>query len=250
MRVIAWFSCGAPSTIAAKLAIAEHGPDVIVARIDTGTEHADQERYTAAAEKYLDHEVTVLRSKDYADTWQVWEKRRFIVGRDGAPCTVELKRKVRYAFQQPSDLHVFGYTNEEKDRAARFALTEPGLDTWYPLIDRDLTAADCRAMVERAGIELPVMYRLGFQNNNCIGCPKGGIGYWNHIRRHFPDTFDRMAKLERDIGHAVCSEEVTEGSRAKTPVWLDELDPDRGDILTEARHDCSLMCAAVEAEVS
>ena len=25
------------------------------------------------------------------------------------------------------------------------------------------------------GIEIPVMYRLGYNNNNCVGCVKGGI---------------------------------------------------------------------------
>lgn len=250
-RVIAWFSCGGPSTVAAKLAIADHGPDkVMVVRIDTGSEHPDQERFHAEAERWLDHEIITLRSEDYADTWDVWERTRYLVGPKGARCTVELKRKVRYAFQRPTDLHVFGYTSEETSRVERFHQSDPGLAISCPLIDRDLSRSDCLAMIERAGIELPVMYRLGFRNNNCIGCPKAGIGYWNHVRRHFPDTFDRMALLERDIGHAVLSEEITPGTRRKTPVWLDELDPDRGDVLTEQPHDCSLVCADVEVQLS
>lgn len=251
-RIVAWFSCGGPSTVSAKLALVSghrRRMDVVVARIDTGSEHPDQERYHAEAEGWLNHEIVTLRAEDFADTWEVWDRRRYLVGTQGAPCTVELKRKVRYAFQRPDDLHVFGYTTEEKHRLDRFHESEPGLDIWCPLIDRDLTRGDCLAMIERAGIDLPAMYRLGFRNNNCIGCPKGGIGYWNHVRRHFPETFDRMALLERDIGHAVLSEEVTEGSRAKTPVWLDELDPDRGDVLTEEPHDCSLICAAVEMDL-
>jgi 3'-phosphoadenosine 5'-phosphosulfate sulfotransferase (PAPS reductase)/FAD synthetase len=246
-RVVAWFSCGIPSAVAARLAIARYGPEVIVARIDTGSEHDDQDRFQADIEQWMNHPVTLLRSADFFSTWEVWEKRRFIVGVQGAPCTVELKRKVRYAFQQPTDLHVFGYTLEEADRLARFRESEPGLDIWAPLIDEGLTMEDCHALIERAGIEAPAMYRLGFRNNNCIGCPKGGIGYWNHTRRHFPETFDRMAVLERDIGHAVLSEEIPDSGRQKRPVWLDELDPDRGDILTEPTHQCSLMCASVEA---
>lgn len=31
-------------------------------------------------------------------------------------------------------------------------------------------------MVLRAGIELPLMYRMGYDNANCIGCVKGGEG--------------------------------------------------------------------------
>lgn len=35
------------------------------------------------------------------------------------------------------------------------------------------------------------MYDLGYANNNCIGCVKGGIGYWNKIRIDFPEESDR-----------------------------------------------------------
>jgi hypothetical protein len=137
---------------------------------------------------------------------------------------------------------VFGYTAEESHRADRFRHENPGIELITPLIDRGLTHADCLALIERAGIELPVMYRLGFGHNNCIGCPKGGMGYWNRIRRHFPDTFDRMAHLERDIGHALNTD--TDG-----PVWLDQLDPDRGSD-DEPSIECSLLCALAEQDMT
>ena len=58
------------------------------------------------------------------------------------------------------------------------------------------------------------MYKLGYNNNNCIGCVKGGIGYWNKIRVDFPAEFDRMAELERKIGHAVLKEtKVVDGEK-------------------------------------
>ena len=43
------------------------------------------------------------------------------------------------------------------------------------------------------------MYKLGYNNNNCIGCVKGGQAYWNKIRIDFPETFNKMAKLENLI---------------------------------------------------
>ena len=42
------------------------------------------------------------------------------------------------------------------------------------------------------------MYKLGYKNNNCIGCVKGQAGYWNKIRKDFPDVFDQMSK---DLGN-------------------------------------------------
>ena len=43
------------------------------------------------------------------------------------------------------------------------------------------------SLIERAGLRLPEMYRLGYANANCVGCVKGGAGYWNKIRRDFPE---------------------------------------------------------------
>ena len=54
-------------------------------------------------------------------------------------------------------------------------------------------------MVERAGIKLPAMYLLGYDNANCIGCVKGGLGYFRAIREDFPAQFDRLAKAEGKV---------------------------------------------------
>lgn len=234
-RTVVWFSAGAASAVAAKLT-----PDAVVVYIDPGSEHPDNVRFRADVAEWIGRPVEVLRSERYRDTWQVWQERRFLIGPTGALCTAELKKRPRYAFQHPDDRQVFGYTAEESERAGRFRHENPGVELVTPLIDRGLTHADCLGMIERAGIELPVMYRLGFGHNNCIGCVKGGMGYWNKIRLHFPETFDRMAALERDIGHSVCKDE-------NGPVWLDELDADRGrddDPVIE----CSLLCVLAESD--
>lgn len=91
-------------------------------------------------------------------------------------------------------------------------------------------------MVEAAGIIIPMMYRLEFQNNNCIGCVKATSPvYWNRVRRFFPDVFEARAKLSREIG---CRLVRVKGVR----IFLDELDPLDGDRDIEPPIDCSLAC--------
>ena len=241
-RVVCWFSAGAASAVATKLAIADYD-DVTIATIDVGSEHEDNVRFREDCAEWFGLPIEVLKSEKYDDTWQVWSERRFLVGPQGALCTAELKKKPRFAFERPDDVQVFGYTAEESGRADRFREQNPEITLSTPLIDRGLTKDDTLAIIERAGIELPAMYRLGYRNNNCIGCVKGGMGYWNKIRVDFPDTFLRMSLLERDLGRTVIR---VDGEA----VFLDELDPDRGDYPTESSHDCSLMCALAETEIS
>ena len=242
-RTVCWFSAGAASAVAAKLTLADH-PDAVVVYVNPGSEHPDNERFLLDAEQWLNTDIVRLRSDRYEDTWQVFRERRFLVGPTGALCTAELKKKVRYTFERPDDRQVFGYTVEEQHRADRFREQNPGVDLVCPLIDHGLTKSDCLAMIDRAGIELPAMYKLGYRNNNCVGCVKGGIGYWNKIRRDFPDVFNRMAEMERDLDRAILKHRS--GPRMGELMFLDELDPNLGDHADEPDFECSMMCVLAE----
>lgn len=242
-RVICRFSCGAASAVATKLALKKYGHDrVEVTYSDTGSEHPDNVRFLADCEKWFDKKITVLKSDKFKDTWDVWEKERFIASRFGAPCTGALKREPAFAFERPTDILVMGYTADEVKRAERIRKTNFERIIETPLIEAGLGKPDCLAMIERAGIELPAMYKLGFQNNNCIGCPKGGRGYWNMIRKHFPDRFDRMAKLQRTLNTNFWQEPDGSG------LFLDQLDPDRGVQYDEPNIECGVVCETIELD--
>lgn len=241
-RVIAWFSAGAASAVATKLAINDYGDRVVVASIDPGSEHPDNERFVNECEEWFGRPVTRLKSDRYEDTWEVFEKTKYLVGPTGARCTSELKKRPRFSFQEPDDIQVFGYTSEEGGRAERFAEQNPGIDLDVPLIRHNVSKADCLALISKTGIELPMMYALGYRNNNCVGCVKGGMGYWNKIRVDFPEVFDRMARLERKLGNTV----VRVGGK---PVYLDELDPSRGRYSSEDAPECGVVCQEVAVEI-
>lgn len=240
-RKIGWFSCGVTSAVAVKLELSED-PDTQPVRIVLGGEHADNERFHADnerfhadCERWYGKEITRLYPPKYKDHFEVAEQRRFINGPQGALCTAELKRKTRELFQREDDVHVFGFDADEKERADRYE-SQFGLKIRLPLIDAGLTKGDCKAIIERAGIEMPAMYRLGYANNNCIGCWKGGMGYWNRIRQDFPDVFARAAKVSREIGRSPVKE------KDGTPIMLDELDPRRGRFAEDEPVSCGPLC--------
>jgi 3'-phosphoadenosine 5'-phosphosulfate sulfotransferase (PAPS reductase)/FAD synthetase len=244
-RVVCRFSCGAASAVATKLTLKKYGSDrVIVSYSDTGSEHPDNKRFMADCERWFDKSVVVLKSEKYADTWALCESSGFIASRHGTACTGELKREPAYAFEKPDDILVFGYTVDELKRAVRIREQNFERIIETPLIEAGLSKADCLAMVERAGIELPAMYKLGFQNNNCIGCPKGGRGYWNMIRKHFPRQFERMAALQRKLGEGSAFWVEPNG----TKLTLDRLDPGRGVQYDEPAIECGVVCEMTELE--
>ena len=246
-RTVAWFSAGAASTCAAYLAL-QDDPDTVVAYCDPGAEHEDTPRYIADVEQWLGVEVLQLRSETYTDTWDVFDKTGYLVGPYGARCTTELKKKLRQGFQLPDDRQVFGFDARAKEvkRANEFRQSNPEVNLWTPLIDAGMGKADCHRMVAAAGVKKHAMYLLGYKNANCVGCVKGGMGYWNKIRVDFPEVFDRMAKQERKMGIACCSAEgpKVDGRRTSVPVFLDTLAPNRGRYADEPDTECGVLCPA------
>ncbi len=245
-RVIVWFSAGAASAVAAKLAVQEFGDRCILAYCDTGSEHSDNVRFIADVSKWVGKPVEILKNEKYEDIWDVFKQTGYLVGVAGARCTTALKKDMRKGFTRPDDIQVFGFTLEEKDRASRFKVNNPEVETDWILIRRELTKQDCLALIHRAGIELPTMYKLGYKNNNCIGCVKGQMGYWNKIRRDFPDVFERMSKVERDMDVAI-NKTYIDGERIR--VFLDELDPEAGRYEEEPDISCSLFCSWAFSEM-
>jgi hypothetical protein len=69
---------------------------------------------------------------------------------------------------------------------------------------------------------------------------KGGMGYWNKIRRDFPKTFNRMAKLERKMGVTILSDR--RAGKKKTRLYLDQLEPGRGTYDEEPDIECGVLC--------
>lgn len=242
-RNVVWFSCGAASAVAAKLILNEEPKEsIVIAYCYVANEHSDNLRFLKDCENWFSHPITILQSKKYKDIYDVFRKQKFLNSPYGAPCTLHLKKRLRQNFEDPDDVQIFGYTIEEEARAKRFREQNPDVRLRTPLIDYGLSKSDCLAIIDRAKIEIPYMYKLGYNNNNCVGCVKGGMGYWNKIRKDFPDIFQKMASLERELGNTVLR-------KNKQPLYLDELSPDAGRIDKEPNIECSLMCHVAEESI-
>ena len=230
---VGWFSCGCSSLVACKIA----RPDEVI-YIHVANQHPDTLRFLADARSIIG-DITILQSMEYVSVDDVIMSERYINGSYGAKCTLMLKKRVRQKWEAEHwarHTYVWGFDVNERRRAEQTVEAMPEFDHEFPLIDARLTKADCHALCKDWGIKRPAMYDLGYPNNNCIGCVKGGMGYWNKIREDFPHVFKRRAKQERAIGRTCLN-----------GMYLDELEPGRGTNKPVVP-DCSLACVLLNPD--
>lgn len=247
-RILVWFSCGAASAVAAKIICEKYGDRCEVLYCDTSDyEHSDNKRFLYDIGVWINKPIKILKSKEYSDIYDVFEKTKWLVGPQGARCTTEMKKIVRQEYQLPTDTHVFGLTLDEKMRVTKFRRDNFDLNLEFPLVDNNITKRKCFLILKNVGIELPIMYTLGYLNNNCIGCVKGGAGYWNKIRNDFPEIFLKMSILERRLDVAICKRTDKNGNRIR--IFLDELPLNMGNHKKEKFDmECGVLCPTTKLE--
>jgi hypothetical protein len=241
---VCWVSAGISSFMAGYLA--ENVDEWIY--IDIADQHEDSIRFIKDCEKAIGKEIQIVQSREYRcveDCVRVFGGFKMPSG--FAPCTNWLKKRVRKEWEEQHKdcelTYVWGFDCTEKARAERTIEYNPQAKHEFPLIERNLTKADVHALFDRNfDFARPKMYEMGYANNNCVGCIRGGMGYWNRIRVDFPEVFESRAKLERLLGYTILKD-----SNGKL-IYLDELEPNRGNMNTEIFPDCSIMCYLVENE--
>ena len=229
---VAWISSGVSSVMAAYLMRDEIDKFIY---IDIEDQHPDSMRFIKDCEKLFGKEIEIIKSP-YGSVENACRAMGYIkFGQGHAHCTGVLKKRVRkeweYEHRDYELCYVWGMDCNEKHRAENLQETMFEFEHRFPLIERNLTKADAHGMSATLGLKRPIMYDLGYNNNNCIGCVKGGMGYWNKIRVDFPEVFERRAKLERELN-----------SRCLKECFLDELEPNRGRMSDEIMEDCSIFC--------
>lgn len=244
--IVVWFSCGAASAVAAKLTLEQYSQthNVRIVNSPVAEEDDDNRRFLSDVEEWLGTEVEIAKNPKYdkCSAVEVWQKRKFMSGTAGAPCTVELKKEARYIWEKNNhaDWHVLGFTYEEEHRHKRFVLGER--DNVLPvLIDNKITKAMCYEILANAGVKMPRIYSMGYPNANCIGCVKAtSPTYWNHVRQMHPDVFEQRASQSRELGARL----VRVNNKR---IFLDELSKDaKGKPMKNMDFECGIFCKGIE----
>lgn len=239
-EIVVWFSCGAASAVAAKLTIEKYGKDnrVLVVNNPIIDEDIDNVRFKRDVQNWIKQPIIEAINPQFpsASICEVFDRKKYMSGVKGAPCTLMLKKEARYHFERTHeiDYHVLGFTKDEENRHDRFIKYERS-NVIPVLIDAGITKLDCFQILHDDGIRLPRIYSLGYPNANCVGCVKStSPTYWNLVRKTHPDVFASRAKQSREIG---CRLVRVKGRR----IFLDELDPEaRGGKIKS--YECGIFC--------
>lgn len=240
MLIVVWFSCGAASAVAAKKTIEKYGNDykILIVNNPVKEEHIDNIRFKNDVSKWLNYPIIEATNKDFPNCSivEIFDKRKYMSGVHGAPCTSLLKKEARYQFELKYniDFHVLGFTYEEKDRYYNFIKFER--ENVLPiLIEEKITKMQCFDILDNAGLKIPEIYKLGFANANCVGCVKSASPtYWNLVRKKFPDIFRQRCEQSRMIGTRLVK---VKGER----IFLDELKiTDKGGKIET--WECGIFC--------
>jgi hypothetical protein len=235
MTTVSWFSAGASSAVATKMVINEID---LIFYIHIDDQHPDTMRFVMDCEKWFGKKINILQSpyKCVENAVRAAVGRGYINGVGGAACTRFLKKRVRNEWEvENANLfpltYIWGMDSDEKNRADRVNEAMPEYTHRFPLIERGIGKQEAHEILRASGINRSAMYELGYHNNNCVGCVKGGMGYWNKVRADFPEVFASRAKLERIVG-ASCIKGV----------YLDELDHLSGLHEGPIIDDCGILC--------
>lgn len=208
MSVIVALSGGKASAWCAEWAIRTYGRAAVTLYFnDTKWEHADLYRFLNDLSAYLD--VPITNDSDGRSPEELFYRKRALANNRMPFCSKILKAKRLQAFYRDGDTIVFGIGPREEHRADRIfgVYGERGRITgrWarlvFPLIDERVSHDQIDLWLASTGIAEPMLYRLGFDHNNCSGgCVRSGKRQWRLLYQALPEVFAERERVEREVG--------------------------------------------------
>jgi hypothetical protein len=203
-RYVVLFSGGAASWAAARRIVDSGAAHVTLLFTDTMTE--DEDLYRFLDDAAADLGLPVTRLADGRDIWQVFRDERFLGNTRADPCSRILKRDLSRKWIEANcdpkhTTVVLGFDWTEIHRLDR---ARKAWEPWYveaPMTSRPYRLkAEMLADLATRGIEVPRLYRMGFEHNNCGGgCVKAGQGHFAKLLDVFPARFAEWEAHEQEI---------------------------------------------------
>lgn len=206
------FSGGKDSTAMLLRMIEENYPIDIILYCDTGLEFPEMEEHIDKVEKYIGRPITRLKADRDFMYWATEHKR--IVKSDKIPgvkpgdikigfawpnkfsrwCTKELKTNVigRYFKDLKKDYEIVEYIGIAADEPHRER------DKRYPLIDWNMSEADCLKYCYDRGFDWSGLYKLR-NRVSCWCCPLQTLESLKNLKMYHPELWEKLRKMDNEI---------------------------------------------------
>jgi len=203
MKDIVFYSMGICSAyIACRLKDECHDPICLFS--DTKREDEDTYRFgRQVAERWGLNIVEASHGGDLWDTFKAWN---MIPARQLSPCSRDFKilpsRAFLKALPEGEEYRVaYGYDMDEQKRADRTLAhwDIPTASVWFPLMEWQVSKAQCFGYFQQHGIAPPRMYQH-FQHANCLPCKNFREKDWIALAYHYPEKFAAAAAFEEQNG--------------------------------------------------
>jgi len=180
--------------------------DVILYFNDTKWEHPDLYRFLNDLEQYFNHSITI--DSDGRTPEELFYDHRALASNRMPFCSRVLKAERLQKFYKDKDTLIFGIGSDEEHRAKRlvsvYQIIASKTGKWpkllFPLISEKATKAHVNNFLVEAGIELPVLYKLGFVHNNCSGgCVRAGKKSWRLLLMKLPEVYAERERVEEKM---------------------------------------------------
>ncbi len=207
MRVIVALSGGRASAWCAKWALGRYEKsDVVLYFNDTYWEHPDLYRFLEDLEKHFDH--LVLHDDDGRSVEELAYDHNALPNNRMPFCSRVLKAERLQHYYLDGDVIVFGIGNHERHRAERLVTVYSRVaqksgkhcTLVFPLIENPVTTECIDDWLRDAGIEIPLLYRLGFAHNNCSGgCVRATETQWVRLLYALSEVYADRERAENEL---------------------------------------------------
>jgi hypothetical protein len=161
------------------------------------------------------------------------------------PVTKEIRRLLGVGYKQrvPKDKKVQQIFGISKDEAVRMRVSQYHyIDFEYPLIDHNMSRADCIKWMKDNNFPEP-------PRSACTFCPYHSDQEWLRIKTETPDEFEEVVQLDKKLrtGFKGCKPEENNYYLHRSGKPLDEVDfkkkdDKQGDLLEGFDGECEGMC--------
>jgi hypothetical protein len=200
MRHIIALSGGVASAWVADYVVKNIDADAVLYFNDTKWEDKDLYRFLEEVAAHIGKEV--FYDSDGRTPEEVFYDQNFLANNRVPLCSRILKAERLQKYAKPGDVLYFGIDASEAHRAVRISAIykQRGIECRFPLIEEQVFKPEMFQWLEQIGIEMPRMYRLGFEHNNCAGgCVRSGKRQWLHLLRTLPDVYAERERVEEEF---------------------------------------------------